>query len=165
MDARDDASDSLGHQQVAEQWSAFLDGEAAKARTPEARAVFDSHRLSAYIEVGHPEKAIPMLEQSAKDFPDDYNPHARLANAYKAMKEWDKAMAESDLALARAYGPRKLLIYTNRADILKGRGDVPAARKTLEEAIVYAKALPEGQRSNNTIASLEKRLAGLAQTQ
>lgn len=164
MDAREAEKDSVGYRQVAEQWSAFLDGEAARAKTPEARAVFDSHRLSAYIEIKHPEKAIPMLEQSVRDFPDDYNPHARLANAYKAMQSWDKALAESDLALARAYGPRKLLIYQNRVDILKGKGDMPAARKTLEEAIVYAKALPEGQRSNNTIASLEKKLAGFTQT-
>ncbi|HKQ58496.1 MAG TPA: thiol reductase thioredoxin [Candidatus Eisenbacteria bacterium] len=161
MDAREADSDSVGQRQVAGQWSAFLDGEAAKAKTPEARAVFDSHRLSAYIEIGHPEKAIPMLETSARDFPDDYNPHARLASAYKAMKQWDKALAESDLALARAYGPRKLLIYQNRVDILKGKDDVPAARSALEEAIAYAKALPEGQRSNNTIASLEKKLEGL----
>jgi tetratricopeptide (TPR) repeat protein len=161
LDAREADKDSVGYRQVAEQWSAFLDGEAAKAKTPEARAVFDPHRLSAYMEIGHPEKAIPMLEMSARDFPDDYNPHARLANAYKAMKQWDKALAESDLALARAYGPRKLLIYQNRVDILKGKDDVPAARSALEEAIAYAKALPEGQRSNNTIASLEKKLEGL----
>ena len=161
LDAREAAKDSLGYRRVAEEWSAFLDGEAAKAKTPEARAVFDSHRLSAYIEIGHPEKAIPMLETSARDFPDDYNPHARMANAYRAMGRWDDALAHSDSAIARAYGPRKLLIYQNRADIYRGKGDVPGARRTLEEAIAYAKALPEGQRSTASIASLEKKLAAL----
>lgn len=161
LDARADARDSLGQRQVAEAWSAFLDREAARAASPEARAVFDSHRLSAYIEIGHPERAIPMLEASARDFPDDYNPPARLANAYRALGRWDEALAASDVAMARAYGPRKLLFFQNRSDIFKGKGDLPAARRTLEEALAYAKGLPEGQRSNASIASLEKKLAGL----
>jgi len=161
LDAREDARDSLGHQRAAEEWSAFLDREAAKAKTPEARTVFDSHRLSAYIEIGHAERAIPMLEASARDFPDDYNPPARLANAYKALGRWDEALAASDIAMAKAYGPRKLLFFQNRSDIYKGKGDIPSARRTLEEAITFAKALPEGQRSNGSIAGLEKKLAGL----
>ncbi len=161
MDARDDAQDSLGHRHVAEAWSAFLDGEAAKAKTPTERVVFDPHRLSAYIESGHPERAIPMLEQSQKDFPDDYNPPARLAIAYRAMKKWDAGLAASDRAMKLAYGPRKLTFYATRADLYAGKGDTDGARRTIEEAVEFAKALPEGQRSNATIASLEKRLAGL----
>ena len=163
LDARDDANDSLGHQAVAGQWSAYLDGEAAKARTPEARAVYDPHRLSAYIETGHAERAIPMLEQSARDFPDDYNPPARLALAYKALKRWDEALAASDVAMSKAYGPRKLTFYTARSDMYLGKGDVAGARRTLEEALAYAQALPEGQRSKNAIASLEKRIDKLKQ--
>jgi tetratricopeptide (TPR) repeat protein len=104
-----------------------LDGEAARAKTPAARAVYDPHRLSAYIEIGHAERAIPMLEQSQRDFPDDYNPPARLALAY-------------------------------RSDMYVGKGDKDAAIKTLEEAIAYAQALPEGQRSKNTVNSLQKRI-------
>jgi tetratricopeptide (TPR) repeat protein len=158
LDARDDASDSLGHQRVAEQWSAYLDGEAARAKTPAARAVYDPHRLSAYIEIGHAERAIPMLEQSQRDFPDDYNPPARLALAYRALKQWDKALAASDVAMSKAYGPRKLTFYTARSDMYVGKGDKDAAIKTLEEAIAYANTLPEGQRNKNTIPSLQKRI-------
>jgi len=163
LDARDDANDSLGHKAVAEQWSAYLDGEAAKARTPEARAVYDPHRLSAYIEIGHAERAIPMLEQSARDFPDDYNPPARLALAYKALKRWDQALAASDIALSKAYGPRKLTFYTARSDMYLGKGDTAAAIGTLEEALAYAQGLPEGQRSKATIASLQKKIDKLKQ--
>ena len=158
LDARDDASDSLGHQAVAAQWSAYLDGEAARAKTPEARAVYDPHRLSAYIEIGHAERAIPMLEQSARDFPDDYNPPARLALAYKALKRWDEALAASDVAMSKAYGPRKLTFYNARADMYVGKGDRDAAVKTLEDAVAYAQALPEGQRSKNAIASMQKKI-------
>ncbi len=161
MDARSDARDSLGKRQVAAAWSAFLDGAAARAKSPEARVVFDSHRLSAYIEIGHAERAIPMLEASARDFPDDYNPPARLANAYRTLGRWDEAIAASDIAMAKAYGPRKLLFFQNRSDMYKGKGDIPSAQRTLGEAIDYAKGLPEGQRSNASIAALEKKLAGL----
>ena len=63
-----------------------------------------------------------MLEASERDFPDDYNPPARLALAYRAMKKYDEALAASDRALARAYGPRKLVILQARADIYDEEG-------------------------------------------
>ena len=157
-DEREDAGDDAGRIRFLEERSAFLDREAAKATTPEQRAVFDSHRLGVALALGRPEKAIPMLEQSERDFPDDYNPPARLASAYKAMKRWDEALAASDRALSKAYGPRKLLILQNRAEILDGKGDAAGARATLQQAISLAESLPEGQRSERTIAALRKKL-------
>jgi tetratricopeptide (TPR) repeat protein len=124
-------------------------------------AVYDSHRLSAYLEVGTPEKAIPMLEQSQRDFPDDYNPPYRLALVYKAMKEWDQSLELLDRAMTKLYGPRKILAYRARADVLVAKGDKEAARKTISEAIEYAKSLPAGQRNERTIASLEKKLSDI----
>jgi len=161
VDARDEAGDDAGVKRVATEWVNYLDAEAAKAKTPEERTVFDSHRLSAYLVLGQPEKAIPFLEQSEKDFPDDYNPPSRLAIAYNAMKEYHKALAASDRAMELAYGPRKLGFYRTRSDIYVGMGDMANARKTLEEAIGYAEALPEGQRSERTIAYFKKKLEGL----
>jgi tetratricopeptide (TPR) repeat protein len=143
------------------EWSSFLEDAASRAKTPDQRTVYDSHRLTAYIELGTPEKAVPMLEQSERDFPDDYNPPARLAYAYKEMKQYDQALAASDRALARVYGPRKLAVYSVRADIYVAKGDAKAAKETLAEAIAFAKSLPEGQRSEGRIAGLEKRLASL----
>ncbi len=161
LDAREAAGDSAGRRAVAEAWSEFLDRQAARAASPEARVVFDSHRLSAYIETGRAERAIPMLEASARDFPSDYNPHARMAIALRELRRWDEALAASDRAMALAYGPRKIGFYQTRADIHRGRGDVAAARRTLEEALEFARALPEGQRSKSAIAGLEKRLEAL----
>ncbi len=161
LDARQDARDPAGARKVASEWAAFLEGEAARAATPEERAVFDPHRLSAYLELGEPERAIPMLEASQRDFPDDYNPPARLALAYKAMKRWDEALAASDRALAGVYGPRKLRVLEARADIHVGRGDVAAARRTLEEAVALAESFAPGQRSESAIASLKKKLGAL----
>jgi tetratricopeptide (TPR) repeat protein len=100
-----------------------------------------------------------MLEASQRDFPDDYNPPARLALAYRAMKQYDKALVASDRALAMAYGPRKLLLYDNRVDILVAQGDSVGARQTLQSAIRDGEAMPDGQRSVGRIASLKKRLS------
>lgn len=161
LDARQQAGDSLDARQVALDWAAFLEGAAVRAKTPEQRAVFDPHRLSAYLELGQPERAVPMLEASEKDLPEDYNPPARLANTYKAMKKWDEALAASDRAMAKVYGPRKLGVYSTRVDILSGKGDATAARRTLEEAITYADSLPVGQRSEGTLAALRRKLEAL----
>lgn len=161
LDAREDATDSLGARRVAEGWAAALERDARLATTPAQRCVYDAHRLSAYIELGEPERAIPMLEQTARDFPDDYNPHARMAIAYNAMKRYPEALAESDRALAMSYGPRKIGFYRTRVDIYVGLGDTQGARRTCESAIAYTRALPPGQRSESAIAGFEKRLQTL----
>lgn len=161
IEARHEANDLLGEQQLKENWVAFLESEASKAKTAEQRAVYDPHRLSAYLDLGLPEKAIPMLEQSERDFPDDYNPPARLALAYKQLGKYDEALAASDRALKKAYGPRKLGILRTRADIYAAKGDAAAARKTVADAIAYAKALPAAQQSSRQLAALEKKLADM----
>ena len=159
--AREAAKDNDGAAAMVREWVSFLEQAAARAATPEQRTVYDSHRLSAYLEAATPEKAIPMLEQSARDFPDDYNPHSRMAIAYRAMKEYEKALAASDRALALAYGPRKIGFLRTRADIYADMGNKEAARKTIEETIVYAKSMPKEQVRAATIAALEKKLDAL----
>ena len=155
---REGAKDEAGSKKVLRERAAFLEAAAARAKTADARAVFDSHRLGTYLELGEPERAVPMLQASERDLPDDYNPPARLAIAYKAMKKYDDALAASDRALAKAYGPRKLGFLQTRADIYKEMGDAAAARRTIEEAVRLAESLPEGQRSDRTIAALKKKL-------
>jgi tetratricopeptide (TPR) repeat protein len=160
--ARSDLHDTEGEKRVTEEWASFLEAEAEKAKTAEGRAVFDSHRLSAYLALEQPERAIAMLERSQRELPDDYNPPARLAAAYKAMKKYDEALAASDRALSLAYGPRKLGILRTRAEIFEGKGDAVSARKTIEDAIALAESLPEEQRSARTIAALKKKLETIA---
>jgi hypothetical protein len=159
VDGHNATKDEAGAKQIAAQWAKFLEGEAAKAKTAEQRAVYDPHRLTAYMELGTPEKAIPMLEQSQRDFPTDYNPPARLAAAYRAMGKYDEALAASDRALKLVYGPRKITVLRARADIYTSKGDKEAAKRTIGEAIDYAKSLPSGQVSERTIGALEKKLA------
>ena len=155
---RDSVNDAAGKRKVVEEWAAYLEAEAAKGKTPEARAAFDAHRITAYLELGQPERGIPMLEASERDFPDDYNPPARLALAYRGMKKYDEALAASDRALLRAYGPRKLVILNARADIYDKKGDAAAAKKTREDALAWAESLPKEQVSERQIAALKKQL-------
>ncbi|HEX9502554.1 MAG TPA: thiol reductase thioredoxin, partial [Thermoanaerobaculia bacterium] len=85
ISAREALKDGDGAQKLRNEWATFLEGEAKKAKTAEQRAVYDSHRITAYIALKQPERAIPMLEQSERDFPADYNPPARLGLAYRTM--------------------------------------------------------------------------------
>jgi tetratricopeptide (TPR) repeat protein len=161
LSSREAAGDSAGERAAAASWSAFLEDAAGRAPTPEARTVFDSHRLSAYLELGQAEKAVAMLLQSERDFPQDYNPPARLTAAYKALERWDEAIAASDRAVARGYGPRLLSILRTRADVFAAKGDTAAARAALADALQRAEALPEEQRSERTMEGLRRRLAEL----
>ena len=96
-----------------------------------------------------------MLLATQRDFPADYNPFQRLATAYKALKRWDDALAQSDLAMSKiAYGPRKMLLYTTRADIYAGKQDRASEKRTLEEAIAFGESIPESQRPKTAIESL-----------
>jgi tetratricopeptide (TPR) repeat protein len=151
----DDAS------RVARAWSTFVDDQAAHATTPSARAVFDAHRLLAYQALGQPERAVPMLEQSERDFPDDYNPPARLASALLSMKRYADALSAVNRALGRAYGPRKLRLWSLEADVYVASGDVPGARKALTEGVAFARSVPLVERYPAQLDAMSKRLADL----
>jgi tetratricopeptide (TPR) repeat protein len=161
VEGRAELGDEAGAKTLAAEWIAFLEGEAAKASNPEARAVFDSHRMSAAMVLGDPMRAVPALEQSEKDLPGDYNPPARLAVLYRLLGRLDDALAANDRALAKVQGARRLRVLSDRSVILDARGQKEAAVKTVEEAIAYAKSLPEAQVSKRQLEALEKRLAEL----
>lgn len=156
--SREEAKDEAGAKTAAREWVAYLDAEAAAVKTAEQRTALDPNRLAAFEAAGELERAIPMLEQSEKAFPEDYNPPARLAFVYEKLRRYDAALAASDRALARVYGPRRIRVLTVRAEIYTGLGDAAAAQRTLEEAYRFADALPAGQRSETQVASLKKRL-------
>jgi hypothetical protein len=142
---------------VARDWAAFLEAEARRAPNPAARAVFDAHRLTAYLALGEPERALPMLAESEKDFPRDYNPPARLALANLALKRWSEAESAIDRALALAYGPRKMRLFALKADILEAKGDLAGARAAVLEALKWADSVPLTGSYTQLRAQLEKR--------
>jgi thioredoxin-like negative regulator of GroEL len=134
--------DDADAKRVARNWASMLQDEARRAPSPAARAVFDAHRLLAYIAIGEPERAIAMLELSEHDFPEDYNPPARLAAAYLAMKRYDAALSAITRALSLAYGPRKLRLWSLEADLFEAKGDRPASKRSLREALDFANRVP-----------------------
>jgi tetratricopeptide (TPR) repeat protein len=146
---------------VARAWAGMLETQAAHAATPTARTVFDAHRLLAYIAIGEPQRAIPMLQLSERDFPDDYNPPARLAVAYLEMKHYDDGLAAVQRALSHAYGPRKLRLWTLQADLCEAKGDRAGAARALREARDFAKALPLTGNYPKLLEVIEKRLEGI----
>ena len=161
VEARQQAKDTEGAKALAARWLSFLEAEAARAPTPEARTVFDSHRMLAALVLGEPMRAVPALEQSEKDLPGDYNPPARLANLYRQLGRLDDALAASGRALEKVEGGRRLRVMSERADIQLARGERDAALRTLEDALAYARTLSPAQAPPASVARLEKKLAEL----
>ena len=160
VDARDRQDDEAGGKTAALEWLDELDAQARSAPSAEARAALDGHRVAAAIRAGDPARMIPALEASVRDLPDDYNPWGRLAVLLREAGRLDEALAASDRALAKAYGPRKLSLFDARATILDRKGDPTAAKAVLQQALDYAGTLPEPQRPKGTIARIEKRMEG-----
>lgn len=152
---------AASRKEVAQEWVAFLDAEAARAPNPDVRASLDPLRLSAALALKDPARTIPMLEQSEKDFPSDYNPPARLGRVYLELGRLDDADRATDRAVARVYGPRAMRVLGLKADIAKARGDRQGEIKALEEALARSDkaVLTEGQKPARE--ALAKRLAAL----
>ncbi|MDF2696347.1 MAG: Chromosome partition protein smc, partial [Labilithrix sp.] len=130
-----ESGDAAGARKLASEWAAFLEREAQQAKTQDARASLDPLRVVAYLALEEPERAIPMLEQSEKDFPADYNPPARLGRVYLEMKRLEDAERAAERAAARVYGPRAMQVFTLKADIAKARGDRAGEATALQQAL------------------------------
>jgi tetratricopeptide (TPR) repeat protein len=126
---------------VARMWRDFLDGAAARAESPRARVVFDSHRVDAYAASGEPAKAIAMLERSERDFPDDYDAPSRLAKVYLEVGRLDGALAAVKRAEAKVYGPRSLRVISTEADIWTAMKKPKEAKDALLRAIEIGERL------------------------
>jgi len=158
VDARNRQKDQAGSKAAAETWLDWLDAQARIAASVEARAALDGYRVSAALAAGTPERMVAAIQRSERELPNDYNPPARLALLLRELGRYDEAIAASDRALSKVYGPRKLTLLDARATILEKKGDPEGAKATLEQALAYASTLPKSQRPKGTIARLEKRL-------
>jgi len=160
VDARDRQADKDGGKAAAAAWVDWLDKQAKEAPSPEARAALDGYRVSASIRAGAPERVLASIQASERELPNDYNPPARLALIYREMGKYDDALAASDRALSKVYGPRKLTILDARSTIYEKKGDPAKAKATLEEALAYAATLPAPQQPKGMIARIQKKLQG-----
>lgn len=161
VQTRADANDAGGKHAMAQRWLAFLEAEAARAPGPEQRSVFDPHRVNAALAMDEPLRAEAALKMSERDLPGDYNPPARLALIYRAAKRYDDGLAAIDRALSKAYGPRALRLYDLKAELQRDKGDRAGAKKTLEQALSAAAALPAEQRRPQMVAQLQHKLDSL----
>ncbi len=161
VDAYKALGNAAAEKQASLAWVTFLESAAANAKTSEARAVFDTHRMVAYLAVGRGIDAVKALERSERDFPSDYNPPARKAYVLMQLGRFDEALVAVERALALVYGPRRLRVRMTEASIHEQRNDRPAARAALEAALREAAELPDAQRPMKLVADIEKRLAGL----
>jgi tetratricopeptide (TPR) repeat protein len=126
----------------ATEWLNYLETEAARATTPDARSAFDGFLLSAARKLKDPARAIPALQASERDLPKDVNPPLRLARAYTDLGQYDKALSELDRAWQRAYGSERLQVLDVRAAVFEKQHQKPEARKALQDALQIAATLP-----------------------
>jgi tetratricopeptide (TPR) repeat protein len=158
VDARDRQHDEAGGKSRAVEWLDWLNAQAMGAPSVEARAALDGYRVSAALRAGAPERVLVAIQASEHDLPNDYNPPARLATLLRELGRYDEALAASDRALAKVYGPRTIKLWEDRATIFEKKGDPEGAKGALKQAIAFASTLPPSERTKRTIARLEKRL-------
>lgn len=161
--AREAQGDTTGKRALVEEWIGYLERHAKRARTPKERTVFDAHLVTAALMIDEPERALSAIRRTEEELPDDYNAPARKALLLSAMGKYEDAIAASDTALKKAYGPRKVRVYSDRAQIFADKGDKAKAIEALKTAKTYAESLPASQKPVNLLAKLDERLAALEQ--
>ncbi len=75
-DEREAAKDDAGRKKILESWAAYLEGQAAKAKTPAERAVFDAHLTGVCLALGQPERVVPALLAVREGLPGRLQPAA-----------------------------------------------------------------------------------------
>jgi len=163
VDARDQQNDEAGGKAAALSWLDWLDLQARSAPSVEARAALDGYRVGAAERAGAPERVLAAIQASERELPNDYNPPARLAAVLRQMGRYDEALAASDRALSKVYGPRTITVLDARATIFEKKGDPEGAKAALRQALDYAATLPPSERTKSTIARIEKRLGKIGQ--
>jgi hypothetical protein len=108
---------------------------------------------------------VPMLEQSAAEFPKDFNPHARLARIYRLLGRLTDAKTSIERARALVTGPRTLRVLDEQATIAQARGEIESARASYRAIIDYPAWLPpSAARAKQQAKQKLDALAGVADT-
>ena len=158
-DVRLRIGDVKGATDAANERLRVIEAATSKVSEPAIATLFDGARLETLLFLGRPKDAVTLLETREKELPDDYNVPHRLARAYLEAGRPDDAVLATDRALARAYGPRKGLIYGLRADIFVKLGRAADARAAIAAQLDFYRSLPPGQRHPALEKAAEERLA------
>lgn len=116
---------------------ALLESAAAEAPGPKEASTFDYIRMNTYLSLGQGEKAVAMLSKRMVELPDNYEPAARLAQAFISLRMYERARDPLARAVKQSYGPRQLRYLEQRIDLELALKDV-AGLKTAREAFYAA---------------------------
>ncbi len=146
---------------IAEEQRQLLDAAAAKAANPMAAMTYNWPRAEVYVFLGRPLELVSALEKSAADLPTEYDPPARLGWIYLKAGKLPEAAKWTDQAIRLAYGPRKIRVLAQRAEIAQQQQDRSAERLVREEIIKTYEALPPGHAQPEALAKARQALADL----
>jgi thioredoxin-like negative regulator of GroEL len=136
----------------------LMEEDAAKAKTPVDARAHDYARMNSYLALGRGEEAVALFQQRLKEFPDDYEVHARLASTLNQLARYDEALPVAEKAVALSYGPRKLRYLKLLADIRGKKNDVGGEKAALDELLKLNASLPERLRNVDLAQKAQARL-------
>jgi tetratricopeptide (TPR) repeat protein len=152
------AGDLEGAKKAQEARLALLEQAAREAPTPELASTYDYGRATAYAALGRGDEAVRMLEERRRQFPDSYEPVARLADVLTKLGRPREALAAADRAIALAYGPRRLRYVKLRAELLGKLGDPAGELAALRDEVAGYEGLAPGQQNPEKLADARRRL-------
>lgn len=158
---REARGDAAGAKDLGRRWLAFIEHEAARARTPLARSALDGQRVSAALRAGEPARVLRALLASERELPPGYVTPTLLGVVYLELGRPAEALAAARRALDHAEGPRRIRVLVLQANAELALGDRAAARAALERAVSESAALPEPARPKGYTKRAEKMLAQL----
>lgn len=136
----------------------LLESTALAADTPAQAQVHDYQRMLTYLALGRGEEAVTMLEARCKEFPDNYEPPARLAFTLIELGRYEAALAPLARTLELSYGPRKLRYLAMQSKALGKLGRHAEALASLQEELQAFRALPLKLQDDRRRKELEARL-------
>ncbi|HEY6727851.1 MAG TPA: thioredoxin family protein [Polyangiaceae bacterium] len=136
-----------------------LEAAADAAKTPQAKATFDAARADTYLALGRGDAAVQMLQVRMQELPDSYEPAGRLASVQERLGRNEAALATLDVAIARAYGPRRLRYLAQRARLLEKLGRRSEQIETLRAEVAGYESQPGGHANAVQAGDAQARLA------
>jgi len=131
---------------------------AALGKPDEVAVTYDWARTDSLLTLDRAEEAVELSRAREHALPQNYNPPTYQARAYKQLGRWDDGLSAVERALALAYGPRRIGLYTLKADLLVGAGRVGEALAVSRQQLALYRALPEGQRQPAAEERVTKRI-------
>ena len=146
----------------AERQKSLLQQSFKEATTGDERAIYVYHLLDVHRFLGELEASIPQIEALIRERPDDYDPPYRLAQAWRELGKWDRALSSAELALERASGPRRATILKLIATLHRELGNRAAERSARARQVEVLEGLPEKLRDSAELESAKAELERLS---